>query len=352
MLIIYVRSLLFFFGIWRQTQQSEASDSTQSSTQQLDNEQREQWLRWMKNVPSPLFLDLTSHVHELIIDNHHSSDDPWLSREHLEYVDMSLDRYISRIACHLILLSSGTETAPLSLVESSGAHIYGKLLYGGVNRFRILNSGSSVRRVGEKRESMSAGELSHPSWIQLGGLERKYEALDIGPAAVLELTLLPRLWQDLPTVFDKSVLMGEASTDMILSGAVLGWNPSVMFDLVSENGAKNATGDDRTASKSTDAFGTAHGNERNNALLAHFQSRVGGLQPQIDAIIRRVLDGRSIYSSLGADGSSSHNSKARLEAEELAALGLQPVRGLLLYGKPGTGKSLLVREIARSLGQY
>ncbi|KAL7484439.1 hypothetical protein ACHAW6_010965 [Cyclotella cf. meneghiniana] len=318
----------------------------------VEEEQRAQWIRWMKNVPSPLFLDLTSHAHDIIIDNHNTSDDPWISKEHLEFVDMSLDRYVSRVACHVIFLPSGAETAPLSLVESTGAHVYGKLLYGGVNRFRILNSGKTVRRVGEKRETMSGGVISHPSWVQLGGIERKYEALDIGPAAVLELTLLPRLWQDLPTVFDKSVLMGGASTDMVLSSAAFGWDPAVMLDFLSEEELLpvNNTDGCNPDSMSSHTLQSCEGKQKADALSTHFQSRVGGLQPQIDAIIRRVLDGRSIYSNFNADKSNSIIKKARLEAEELAALGLQPVRGLLLYGKPGTGKTLLAREIARVLG--
>jgi hypothetical protein len=323
--------------------QQNSPNTTIFTTQQLDEEQRSQWIRWMKNVPSPLFLDLTSHVHELICDNHHNSDYPWISAEHLESVDMSLERYISRIGCHIILLPSGSETASLSLVESTGAHVYGKLLYGGVNRFRLLTSGSTVRRVGEKRECVIPGELSHPSWVQLGGLERKYESLDIGPAAVLELTLLPRLWQDLPTVFDKSVVMGEARTDMVLSGAAFGWDPAKMLGILSEDEAPNNSSTNQVnIANSTDAVV-----QSNDALSSHFQSKVGGLQPQIDAIIRRVVDGRSIYSDLD----SNSNSRQRLEAEELAALGLQPVRGLLLYGKPGVGKTLLVREIAKALGE-
>jgi len=311
-----------------------------TTTQQVDEEQYSLWLRWMKNVPSPLFLDMTSHVHELIYKNHKTSNDPWISEEHLEFVDMSIEQYTSRIGCHIILLPSGFETSPLSLVESTGAHIYGKLLYGGVNRFRLLNSGSSVRRVGEKREivSDSDAERGHSSWVQLGGLERKYEALDIGPAAVLELTLLPRLWQDLPTVFDKSIIMGESRRDMVLSNAAFGWEPSLMLDLISEDEPKSNTTNQTTTSAEHPSSST---------LSSRFQSKVGGLDTQIDAIIRRVLDGRSIYSSLDT---SSNNSRQRLEAEELAALGLQPVRGLLLYGKPGTGKTLLVREIAKSLG--
>lgn len=331
-------------GILAQPQSNQVLD--------VEEEQRAQWIRWMKNVPSPLFLDLTSHAHDIIIDNHNTSDDPWISKEHLEFVDMPLDRYVSRVACHVILLPSGAETAPLSLVESTGAHVYGKLLYGGVNRFRILNSGKTVRRVGEKRETMSGGVISHPSWVQLGGIERKYEALDIGPAAVLELTLLPRLWQDLPTVFDKSVLMGGASTDMVLSSAAFGWDPAVMLDFLSEEELLpiNSTDGCNPESMSSLTFQSFEGKQKTDALSTHFQSRVGGLQPQIDAIIRRVLDGRSIYSNFNVGKSNSIIKKARLEAEELAALGLQPVRGLLLYGKPGTGKTLLAREIARVLG--
>eukprot|EP00804_Cyclotella_cryptica_P022524 CCRYP_009425-RA/>CCRYP_009425-RA protein AED:0.11 eAED:0.11 QI:2113/1/1/1/0.2/0.16/6/2293/314 len=146
--------------------------------------------------------------------------------------------------------------------------------------------------------------------------------------------------------------MGGASTDMVLSSAALGWDPAVMLDLVSEEDlvANNSTDGFDTDSKSNHAYQSFEGKQRTDALSAHFQNRVGGLQPQIDAIIRRVLDGRSIYSNFDSDNNNSMIKKARLEAEELAALGLQPVRGLLLYGRPGTGKTLLVREIARSLG--
>lgn len=137
-------------------------------------------LQFMKTTPSPLFLDLTTHIHELIT-NSNQNENPWVSDEHLKLVDMTLEQYISRIACHVILLPSGSETAALSLVESTGAHVYGKLFYGGVSRFRLLKSGKTVRRAGEKREVMSPTQqrklqqYSHPSWVQLGGLERKYE---------------------------------------------------------------------------------------------------------------------------------------------------------------------------------
>ena len=147
------------------------------SAANIQSEQNNQWLQWMKTTPTPIFLDLTTHIHTLISQNH-ETENPWLSDEHLKLVDMSLDQYISRIACHVILLPSGSETGKHSLVESTGAHIYGKLLYGGVTRFRLLKSGKTVRRAGEKREVMTTNQKSqdsHPSWVQLGGLERKYE---------------------------------------------------------------------------------------------------------------------------------------------------------------------------------
>jgi hypothetical protein len=147
------------------------------STSRFKQEANEQCLTWMKAAPSPLFLDLTSYIHDLSALNPH-----WVSEEHLSINDTTLEQYISRIACHIIFLPSGSETSTFALVESTGAHIYGKLLYGGVSRCRVLKSGNNVRRVGERREVKSGGNIQqpqlhggHPSWVQLGGLQRKYE---------------------------------------------------------------------------------------------------------------------------------------------------------------------------------
>jgi len=59
--------------------------------------------------------------------------------------------------------------------------------------------------------------------------------------------------------------------------------------------------------------------------------RVGGLDAQLGQIVRRAVGGRLYPPAL------------------TRSLGISPVRGMLLYGPPGCGKTLLAREIAAAL---
>mmetsp|Transcript_29857 Transcript_29857/g.96365 ORF Transcript_29857/g.96365 Transcript_29857/m.96365 type:complete len:576 (-) Transcript_29857:369-2096(-) len=68
------------------------------------------------------------------------------------------------------------------------------------------------------------------------------------------------------------------------------------------------------------------------ALVSRLRRSVGGLDAPLSIIVRRALASRLYPPALAAD------------------LGLPPVRGLLLYGPPGCGKTLVAREIASALG--
>ncbi|KAJ1449082.1 P-loop containing nucleoside triphosphate hydrolase protein, partial [Pelagophyceae sp. CCMP2097] len=67
------------------------------------------------------------------------------------------------------------------------------------------------------------------------------------------------------------------------------------------------------------------------ATASSLKASVGGLEKQLDAIVRRVLASR-------ADPAAARR------------LGISHVRGVLLSGPPGCGKTLLARELSRALG--
>jgi vesicle-fusing ATPase len=69
----------------------------------------------------------------------------------------------------------------------------------------------------------------------------------------------------------------------------------------------------------------------NSEILRDLSQRVGGLDDELKVIARRILLMRGIPPQL------------------LRTLGLTPVRGLLLHGPPGCGKTLIARELAKIL---
>jgi vesicle-fusing ATPase len=294
----------------------------------------------MKSTPTPLIVDLSRELREVANATIPDID--------FERIEQDREEFLTRLGCRLVLLPSGAPlTTPLS--EPPGSLIYGKLLYGGVTRYRRLTSSNSnrmPRKAAERTNYKVSAADNIPAWIQYGGAERMYESVDMGPAGVFEIILLPR-GQQLP---DKS--FGE---EMMVQNLM--WRPHDIFGMVGSS-SNSSTANSKEGEIDYVAGYTPisqSGKDRNDAFQADFQTSVGGLQKQINAIVRRVLDGRVIRpadeenNGADQDETSSALVSTAMESEELAALGLTPVRGLLLYGPPGTGKTLLARQIARAL---
>jgi vesicle-fusing ATPase len=306
----------------------------------LDRDEASAWIRWMKSSPTPLFVDLSGDLRKLANST--------ISDANFDLIQYGREEFVSRLGCRIILLPSGTSLSS-PLLEPPASMIYGKLLYGGMTRYRRLISSNSrrpPRKAGERTDIKVTAADNIPAWIQYGGAERMYEAVDMGPAAVFEMILLPR---------GQSFPEKTTGADMVVHNLL--WKPQDIFGIIEDTNANSNTPaitDQIDFVKGYTPMSQS-GKNRNDAFESDFKTSVGGLQKQIDAIVRRVLDGRVLRpvqeddNAVKQDETATALAAAALEAEELGVLGLTPVRGLLLYGPPGTGKTLLARQISRAL---
>mmetsp|Transcript_29004 Transcript_29004/g.70045 ORF Transcript_29004/g.70045 Transcript_29004/m.70045 type:complete len:747 (+) Transcript_29004:111-2351(+) len=316
----------------------------------IDRDEASSWIRWMKSAPTPVIVDLSDSTREIANQT--------ISDASIDLIDLTREDFLSRVGCRMILFPSGSSlSAPL--LEPPGSMIYGKLLYGGITRYRLLTSSNSKRpprKAGERTDIKTSPNDNIPAWTQYGGTERMYEAVDIGPAAILEFIILPKSVITRGLTLSDIAAPSSAGDDMVVQN--LAWKPQQIFDILPDSNSSNSTA--QSAIESMD-FVTGYtpisqsGKDRNDAFESDFKTSVGGLGKQIDAIVRRVLDGRVIRpadedsNKETSDDTTTALTMAAMEAEELAVLGLTPVRGLLLYGPPGTGKTLLARQIAKAL---
>jgi hypothetical protein len=301
-----------------------------------------EYVRWFKSVPCPAVVDLTMEIQSVV--------NTTITDKFLQTIDEQRSDFLSRLQCRLFLLPSGT-ALPCPLIEPPATLVFGKLLYGGITRYRLLgttlsSSSSSTskqqqRRVGVRTDVQPTLDDIVPTWIMYGGSDRMYESVDMGPAALLEVILYPRGQGKNHQQFTSTASFND-KTIMQLVGIT--WKPQFMFHTLPVTSTTS-----QAISTTPVVTMLPSGKRRNDAFRDGIRSNIGGLQSQIDTIVRRVLDGRVIRPVTEYDNDNINNnftsttvssdtfSTASLEAEELQLLGLTPVRGLLLYGPPGCG---------------
>jgi hypothetical protein len=343
------------------------------------------WPQWIMECPSPVIVEysplLANEVRRYVAARPQERDDdedghdgtafgststttrPFSSSSSTQQEDRlhnMIDNICSRLGMRLLYLPSGG-TFATKWRAPPGAMTYGLALHGGIKRFRRLggggvstttgtSSGSSSsrraavpRKAGERtiivpnrgggggdsnrRPAVGSGDTTADakidlSWLQYGGPERNYEALDIGPCLFMEVLLYPDGLEVPPLVLEDDDDMSDAATstaakDLVISSAQ--WHPNDFLSLADDD---NAMVQDQAITSTTHdppPPPTDIGRFKDQVLLS-----VGGLPSQIDQIIRRVVDGR-------ATGNKDGNG----DMSFLYSLGLAPVRGMLLYGPPG-----------------
>lgn len=323
------------------------------------------WLKWMKASPSPMVVELSTEFRSAVNDLLTEGD---LERAGIIDAQARTD-FLSRIGCRMMLLPSGKSLRD-NIQTPPGAMVYGKLLYGGATRYRLIGGGSNTRpprKAGERTTIMPLGDdegtpPTSKGWVQYGGPDRNYNAIDMGPCGLMEVIILPKDLRlgllsakesstldtglaentidddeetkggDLPMVFEH-----QPTEEMVVSQQAATFDPQWLFSFPPET--KSAQNETSTANQ-TDATTISEDYGGVSDIEKRFSTVLGGLQPEIQSIIRRVLDGRR--RSIDDTSSSS-------ELQTMLEFGLSPVRGLLLYGKPGCGKTALAREISRLL---
>lgn len=139
----------------------------------------------------------------------------------------------------------------------------------------------------------------------------------MGACAIMEVIILPS------GLKAESVEQDEGHMGL----AHLGWSAQKIIRFWEESSLEK----DAKVIETEDPLLNLVGKEKNDFLTASFTDSVGGLAPQIDSIVRRVLDGR-IYRSID-ENNEKLGAQNLAEAKELESLGLTAVRGLLLVSK-------------------
>lgn len=204
--------------------------------------------------------------------------------------------------------------------HTSGAIVLYTRLWGDTNMRTVVitqsprESTPSVREM--KKEELKEDAVMH----RMAGLSRILEGKAGGPAAILELVIYP------PSSRDEGFRDAVDRFEVDMGQQVLKVEAGESFKREFFLSSRASSDEDGMVGES---LSEGEEEEEEAQLLAEY---VGGLNEEVSTIARRILLSRT------------------LPKEVFDSYGQQHVRGVLMHGPPGCGKTLIARHLATLVG--
>ena len=243
------------------------------------------------------------------------------------------------IKLHLFMArGSKPDDAPPPLTDSfpTGSLVFLKPLLGITDLRKMRKIGARMVPLGDKiplkgaaadGDALGGSDVSDYQLL-LGGAVHTMAGTS-GPSLVLEVGLLPPM--GLPQRHNTSLPNMDSSSPALVAAfrSLAARQAQVEAEEQARMAGTRVLAD--TQSSEPDTVQIKVGGKATQATADKLTAQVGGLGPQLEQIVRRVL-------------------VSRADPKAARALGISHVRGILLSGPPGCGKTLLARQLSQALG--